>query len=180
MVTAGILFFRENSHRAGNRTRDLMISRQRLWPLDHEAGLNTIRNTPLAATPVQLIVLFVRYVFHLNSFVSRKLSRFLNFMFSVYLLKFLFAASSFVCSDSQFKSFFFPSLSFLPLQDNVNDCQSVPQGPGGVFLMWSVLWSMFIPYECSVWDIQSSAHTGCVMNCMYRTGVGSLSAPDRM
>ena len=40
MVTAGILPFRENSHgRAGNRTRDLMISSQRLWPLDHEAGL---------------------------------------------------------------------------------------------------------------------------------------------
>jgi len=34
MVTAGILPFRENSHgRAGNRTRDLMISSQRLWPL---------------------------------------------------------------------------------------------------------------------------------------------------
>jgi len=33
MVTAGILPFRENSHgRTGNRTRDLMISRQRLWP----------------------------------------------------------------------------------------------------------------------------------------------------
>jgi len=40
MVTARILPFRENSHgRAGNRTRDLMISSQRLWPLDHEAGL---------------------------------------------------------------------------------------------------------------------------------------------
>jgi len=40
MVTAGILPFRENSHvRTGNRTRDLMISSQRLWPLDHEAGL---------------------------------------------------------------------------------------------------------------------------------------------
>ena len=40
MVTMGILPFRENSHgRTGNRTRDLMISRQRLWPLDHEAGL---------------------------------------------------------------------------------------------------------------------------------------------
>jgi hypothetical protein len=39
MVTAGILPFRENSHgRAGNRTRDLMISSRRLWPLDHEAG----------------------------------------------------------------------------------------------------------------------------------------------
>ena len=36
MVTAGILPFRENSQ--GNRIRDLMISRQRLWPLDHEAG----------------------------------------------------------------------------------------------------------------------------------------------
>ena len=39
MVTAGILPFRENSHgRTGNRTRDLMISSQRLWPLNHEAG----------------------------------------------------------------------------------------------------------------------------------------------
>ena len=39
MVTAGILPFRENSHgRTGNRTRDLMISSQRLSPLDHEAG----------------------------------------------------------------------------------------------------------------------------------------------
>ena len=39
MVTAGILPFRENSRgRTGNRTRDLMISSQRLWPLDHEAG----------------------------------------------------------------------------------------------------------------------------------------------
>ena len=39
MVTAGILPFRENSHgRTGNRTRGLMISSQRLWPLDHEAG----------------------------------------------------------------------------------------------------------------------------------------------
>ena len=40
MVTAWILPFRENSHgRAGNRTRDLVINSQRLWPLDHEAGL---------------------------------------------------------------------------------------------------------------------------------------------
>jgi len=31
--------FRENSDgRAENRTRDLMISSERLWPLDHEAG----------------------------------------------------------------------------------------------------------------------------------------------
>ena len=34
MVTVGILPFRENSHgRPGNRTRDLIISSQRLWPL---------------------------------------------------------------------------------------------------------------------------------------------------
>ena len=45
MVTAGILPFRENSGgRAGNRTRDLMISSQRLWPLDHEAGHNFASN----------------------------------------------------------------------------------------------------------------------------------------
>ena len=42
MVTVGIFPFKENSHgRAGNRTRVLMISSQRLWPLDHEAGHNT-------------------------------------------------------------------------------------------------------------------------------------------
>jgi hypothetical protein len=34
---------RKNSHgKTGNRTRDLMISSQKLWPLDHElAGLNS-------------------------------------------------------------------------------------------------------------------------------------------
>ena len=31
---------RKNSHgRAGNRTRDLVVSSQKLWPPDHEAGL---------------------------------------------------------------------------------------------------------------------------------------------
>ena len=39
MVTVGIFPFKENSHGgAGNRTRDLMISSQKLLPLDHEAG----------------------------------------------------------------------------------------------------------------------------------------------
>ena len=39
MVTVGIFPFKENSHgRAGNRSRDLMISSQRLWPLDHKSG----------------------------------------------------------------------------------------------------------------------------------------------
>jgi len=39
MVTTGILPFRENFHgRVGNRTQDLMISSQRLRPLDHEDG----------------------------------------------------------------------------------------------------------------------------------------------
>ena len=39
MVTAGIFPLKESSHgRAGNRTLNLMISSQRLWPLDHEAG----------------------------------------------------------------------------------------------------------------------------------------------
>ena len=42
MVTTGFLPppHMENSHgRAGNRTRDLVISSQKLWTLDHEAGL---------------------------------------------------------------------------------------------------------------------------------------------
>ena len=41
MVTTGIFFpARKNSHgRTENRTRDLMISSQRPWSLDHEAGL---------------------------------------------------------------------------------------------------------------------------------------------
>ena len=39
MVTTGNLPHKENSHgRGGNRTRDLVISSQKLWPLDHEAG----------------------------------------------------------------------------------------------------------------------------------------------
>ena len=43
MVTAGIFPLKENSHgRAGNRTRDVVISSQRLWPLDLEAGHKSI------------------------------------------------------------------------------------------------------------------------------------------
>ena len=39
MVTTGILPHKEKLHdRAGNRTRDLVISSQKFWPLDHEAG----------------------------------------------------------------------------------------------------------------------------------------------
>ena len=39
MITVGIFPFKENSHGGtGNRTRDLKISIQKLWPLDHEAG----------------------------------------------------------------------------------------------------------------------------------------------
>jgi len=50
MVTAGIPPFRENSlGRARNRTRDLMISSQRLWPLDHKAGRYVIYCTILIA-----------------------------------------------------------------------------------------------------------------------------------
>jgi hypothetical protein len=40
MVTMGIFPFKKNLHgRTGNRTRDLVVSSQKLWPLDHEAGL---------------------------------------------------------------------------------------------------------------------------------------------
>ena len=40
MVTSEILPFKENSHgRGGNRTRGVIISSQRLWPLDREADL---------------------------------------------------------------------------------------------------------------------------------------------
>ena len=56
MVTAGILPFRENSHgRTGNRTRDLMISSQRLWPLDHEAGQGKTVNVLKFEFPVTYI-----------------------------------------------------------------------------------------------------------------------------
>jgi len=41
MITVGILPFKENAHgKVGNRTRDLMISRQSLCSLDHVAGHN--------------------------------------------------------------------------------------------------------------------------------------------
>ena len=46
----GIFPFKENSHgRAGNRTRDLMISNQRLRPVDHEAGRWQILKFPVCA-----------------------------------------------------------------------------------------------------------------------------------
>ena len=55
MVIAGIFPFKENSFgRAGNRTRDLMISSQRLWPLDREAGQGLYyNNTETCYTSVE-------------------------------------------------------------------------------------------------------------------------------
>jgi hypothetical protein len=48
MVTAGILPHKESPHgRDGNQTRDLVISSQKLWPLDHEAGLHKISSEKL-------------------------------------------------------------------------------------------------------------------------------------
>ena len=39
IVTTGSSPHKENLYgKAGNRTRDLVISSQKLWPLDHEAG----------------------------------------------------------------------------------------------------------------------------------------------
>ena len=53
VVTAGILPFRKNFHvRAGNRTRDLMISSQRFWPLGHEAGLTRWSQRTVTAMPM--------------------------------------------------------------------------------------------------------------------------------
>ena len=62
MVTAGILPFKENSRgRAGNRTRDLMVSSQRLWPLDHEAGpsVNAVEYTSAHPQTLRICVLCI-------------------------------------------------------------------------------------------------------------------------
>ena len=46
MVTMGVFPFQgKNAHgRAGDRTRDLMVSSQELWPPSHEAGHEIVRN----------------------------------------------------------------------------------------------------------------------------------------
>jgi hypothetical protein len=72
---------RKNPHgRTGNRTRDLMISSQKLWPLDHQAGRKGLRmhthlfyvqylalnNTDVLATPtssLRLAVIYQAYAF---------------------------------------------------------------------------------------------------------------------
>ena len=57
MVTVGIFPFKENSRGiAGNRTRDLMISSQKIWPLDHEAD-----PIPPILQPQKLHTLYVPY-----------------------------------------------------------------------------------------------------------------------
>jgi len=61
MVTAGILPFRENSHgRTGNRTQDLMISSQRLWPLDHEDGSNNNNNNTSSSS---FVITFIQGIY---------------------------------------------------------------------------------------------------------------------
>jgi hypothetical protein len=58
---------RNNPHgRAGKRTRDLMMSSQKLWPLDHEVGPNTeiynaVFNMPQLHTPSLCILPNVSY-----------------------------------------------------------------------------------------------------------------------
>ena len=62
MVSVGIFPFKENSHdRAGNRTRNLMISSQRLWPIDHEAGRNNTQYIwlQMGCHPVAVVIIHV-------------------------------------------------------------------------------------------------------------------------
>ena len=78
MVTAGIFPFKENSHgRARNRTRDLMISSQKLWPLDHEAGHETSFLDRLSKSPQTSNFIKLRPVgaglFHANGETHTKL-----------------------------------------------------------------------------------------------------------
>jgi hypothetical protein len=50
---------RKNPHgRTGNRPRDLMISSQKLWPLDHEAGRLSVM---LGCTSMALVLVLGRY-----------------------------------------------------------------------------------------------------------------------
>ena len=64
MVTTGILPHKENSHgRAGNRTRDLVISSQKLWPLDHEAGRVLNEQRILTRTEILLWIDFMLKIY---------------------------------------------------------------------------------------------------------------------
>ena len=62
MVTTGIFAFNENSdRRTGNRTRELMISSQRLWPLDHEVGQLHIQWC-ISQTQQKIIFMFITVI----------------------------------------------------------------------------------------------------------------------
>jgi hypothetical protein len=48
----------KNPHvRAGNQTRDLVISSQKRWPLDNEAGRNMIKYVSLYAIELELCLI---------------------------------------------------------------------------------------------------------------------------
>jgi hypothetical protein len=52
MVTMEIFPFKKKRHfRNGSRTRDLMISSQKIWPLGHEAGLNGVVSSSECGDP---------------------------------------------------------------------------------------------------------------------------------
>jgi hypothetical protein len=67
MVTMGILPHQgKNPHgRAGNPTRDLIISSQKRWPLDHEDG-HFILSVASSAVPYMSIVTDMREYFREN------------------------------------------------------------------------------------------------------------------
>ena len=57
--------YKENSHvRAGNRTRDLVISSQKLWPLDHDAEVCQIVTTFGISWQIYIEVPMIK--FHVN------------------------------------------------------------------------------------------------------------------
>jgi hypothetical protein len=66
---------RKNPHvRTGNRTRDLMISSQKLWPLDHEAGriMKCYNSRTENMEPVTVDALLLRYCSSSNLFLLCK------------------------------------------------------------------------------------------------------------
>ena len=126
MVTAGIFPFKETSHgRAGNRTRDLMVSSQRLWPLDHNAG----HVVDIYMCVCVCFVLFCRQVVRnyiglvepLNRTINvRKGASWLKYVFFLFLLQMYLV---WMCARSKnnlnevFRGFaqFPPNLGLLPL-----------------------------------------------------------------
>ena len=162
MVTVGIFPFKENSHGiAGNRTRVLMISSQRLWPLDHEAGQYRnitywkIDKSSAFNGSVNYIIFFLSWA----CFVSFILYKCTKILYCTY------GTSEHSHVTLTRENYVQPESTYLPYRTSlqVRNTRSLHIALTLIVLMWRVGWAHnnARKYRIGRWDVFVTVHPWC-------------------